>query len=225
MKPFAGVQAVSFDVGGTLIDPWPSVGHVYAEVAREVGWATLDPVLLNARFATVWSSKRDFDYTREGWWQLVQETFRGLGNDPVSPALFGRLYERFTEATAWRLYEDVRPTLAALRRAGYQLAVVSNWDDRLRPLLRNLKLEAYFAVIEVSGESGFHKPSPRIFQRTVSALELSPRQVLHVGDSLREDFHGAGDAGLRRVLLSRAGPAREPDRIAELTALGRMLGC
>jgi hypothetical protein len=27
------IRAVSFDVGGTLIEPWPSVGRAYAEVA------------------------------------------------------------------------------------------------------------------------------------------------------------------------------------------------
>ena len=28
---------VSLDVGGTLIQPWPSVGHVYAEVGERFG--------------------------------------------------------------------------------------------------------------------------------------------------------------------------------------------
>ena len=27
------IRAVTFDVGGTLIQVWPSVGHVYADVA------------------------------------------------------------------------------------------------------------------------------------------------------------------------------------------------
>jgi len=34
---FGGIRAISFDVGGTLIRPWPSVGHVYAEVAAQQG--------------------------------------------------------------------------------------------------------------------------------------------------------------------------------------------
>ena len=33
MTHLGHIQAVTFDVGGTLIRPWPSVGHVYAEVA------------------------------------------------------------------------------------------------------------------------------------------------------------------------------------------------
>ena len=30
MSPLEEIKAVTFDVGGTLIRPWPSVGHVYA---------------------------------------------------------------------------------------------------------------------------------------------------------------------------------------------------
>ena len=41
------IRAVTFDVGGTLIEPWPSVGHVYAEVAAQHGWAGLSIEALN----------------------------------------------------------------------------------------------------------------------------------------------------------------------------------
>ena len=43
------VEAITLDVGGTLIEPWPSVGHIYAEVAaRNVVQA--EPVELTRRF-------------------------------------------------------------------------------------------------------------------------------------------------------------------------------
>ncbi len=41
------IRAVTFDVGGTLIEPWPSVGHVYAEVAARHGVAAIDVATLN----------------------------------------------------------------------------------------------------------------------------------------------------------------------------------
>jgi hypothetical protein len=36
-QALSGIRAVTFDVGGTLIEPWPSVGRVYAEVAARHG--------------------------------------------------------------------------------------------------------------------------------------------------------------------------------------------
>src|SRR5690242_10554818 len=131
MKLSPGIQAVSFDVGGTLIDPWPSVGHVYAAVAAEAGFPPYDPVLLNAQFAAAWRAKSNFNYTPAAWAELVVRTFSGPPDRfGLSTPLFQQLYDRFVEAAVWRIYEDVRPSLQALQRGGIKLAVISNWDDR-----------------------------------------------------------------------------------------------
>jgi putative hydrolase of the HAD superfamily len=212
------VQAVSFDVGGTLIDPWPSVGHVYAAVAAEAGLAACDPAVLTAQFVAAWKSKVDFDCTREAWARLVVRTFGG-SEEEFGPrtAFFERLYNRFTEASAWRIYPDVLPTLRALRDRGLKLAAISNWDDRLRPLLRNLELDRWFAVVEVSAESGFHKPAPEIFRRAAQALDLPASSVLHVGDSRTEDLQGAQAAGFQALLLARHRASGAPEEIASLS--------
>jgi putative hydrolase of the HAD superfamily len=223
MTPLEGVRAVSFDVGGTLIDPWPSVGHVYAAAAAKAGLENYDPEHLNARFRRAWLAKREFDYSKQAWAKLVIETFDGAEKAfGARSAFFEQLYSRFTEASAWRIYEDVVPALEALRRRGLRLAVISNWDERLRPLLRNLGLDGFFDVIEVSAESGFHKPAPEIFHRAADKLGVSAAAVLHIGDSGVEDVTGAQDAGLKSVLLSRFKP-RE-GAISSLAEVPKLIG-
>jgi putative hydrolase of the HAD superfamily len=224
MSAFAGVRAVSFDVGGTLIDPWPSVGHVYAAVAREAGLPEFDPVQLNQRFAAAWRAKVRFDYSRRAWAELVTSTFGGSAAEyGVDSALFERLYDRFTEDRAWRLYADVLPALQGLAARRFKLAAISNWDDRLRPLLRRLALDDYFQVITVSAECHCHKPDPGLFLRAAAQLALEPVQVLHVGDSQTEDFQGARGAGLRALLLKRNAPPQGPGEIGSLWELLRLL--
>src|ERR1051326_9281154 len=71
------IRAITFDVGGTLIDPWPSVGHVYAAVAAESGLPAYDPAVLNAQFVAAWRAKANFDYSRAAWASLVVSTFAG----------------------------------------------------------------------------------------------------------------------------------------------------
>ena len=61
------IRAVTFDVGGTLIQPWPSVGHVYAEVAALHGYRALDAEQLNRRFAAAWRQRTNFAYARADW--------------------------------------------------------------------------------------------------------------------------------------------------------------
>jgi putative hydrolase of the HAD superfamily len=218
------IQAVSFDVGGTLIKPHPSVGHVYAEVAIKAGLASFDPDLLNARFSSAWSGKVHFDYSRRAWAEIVLKTFAGCSETfGASSPFFQQLYERFAQADAWRLYDDVFPALEALTGRGLKLAVISNWDDRLRLLLQNLRLDRFFDAIEVSGESGFHKPAPEIFHRAIQTLGLPANTVLHVGDSPLEDFEGAERAGLRALLIRRKGRQSAGTAISSLLELKAIL--
>src|SRR5258705_6961701 len=90
------IQAVSFDVGGTLIQPWPSVGHAYAEVAACNGFSGISPMVLNRRFARAWRALKRFNHRRSEWARLVNETFRGLVTPLPARTFFPELYEHFS---------------------------------------------------------------------------------------------------------------------------------
>jgi len=198
--------AVSFDAGGTLLEPWPSVGHAYAAVARRWCGVAPDAAAINRRFQAAWATRgAAFDYSRAAWAGLVATVMRGLSPCAEDPRFFAALYDHFAGPEPWRVFPDVVPTLTALRRRGLRLAVVSNWDARLRPLLAALGLAEFFEVIVVSGEVGWHKPDPRLFDHAAGQLGLPPDRILHVGDSLEEDVRGAGRAGWQAVWLARNG--------------------
>jgi putative hydrolase of the HAD superfamily len=201
--PRAQIKAVTFDVGGTLIEPWPSVGHVYAEVAARHGLKNLSPEQINSRFKAAWKNREHFDYTRQDWARLVDEVF----GEPIATApggtFFADLYERFANPDVWRIFEDVEPTLNALASRGIRLAVISNWDERLRGLLRRLNLSRYFEAFAISCEVGFTKPSRFIFQQAAVDLDLRPSAILHVGDSFELDIEGAKAAGFQALRIHR----------------------
>ena len=81
--------------------------------------------------------------------------------------------------------------------------VISNWDNRLPPLLVDLGPSSYFDAIFVSGCEGFQKPDSRIFSRAAQALDLCADSILHIGDSQNEDVKGAEEAGFMALLLDR----------------------
>jgi len=215
--------AVSFDVGGTLIEPWPSVGHVYAEVAAGFGLADLEPDALNRGFASAWKSRRGHDYSRAAWQSLVNETFASAGASHPSDECFHALYHRFEQAEVWRVFEDVQPTLEALRAQGIRMAVISNWDERLRPLLGELELARWFEAVVISHEAGHTKPAPEIFLRAAEQLNLEPEYILHVGDSAREDEEGARRAGMQAALLDRSAKDGGGTTISTLASLPELL--
>lgn len=228
--PFNGViivesistQAVSFDVGGTLIEPWPSVGAVYAEVAAAHGFDHLPVDQINTQFNRAWKEKVDFQFTEAGWLGIVTLTFADLISADDCVKFFPYLYRRFEDPDVWRIYDDVLPTLDDLAGRGFRLAVVSNWDNRLRTLLKNLKLLSFFETATISGDIGFTKPSPVPFEHTLKKLGLPPSAVVHVGDSTSEDIDGAERAGITGILVRRGQPER-PHTLTKLTQLSSLL--
>lgn len=203
MHPECPIHTVTFDVGGTLIEPWPSVGHVYAGMAARHG-VKAEPEVLNDGFRQAWKAKDEFDYSQEAWFELVRKSFGPLAGK-LPDTFFPEVYHRFEEADAWRVHEDVLPVLDDLASQDFNLGVISNWDERLRPLLKNLKLTGYFQAITVSCEVQFTKPSPVIFEQALRSLGAAPAAVLHVGDSREEDAVGARGAGLQGLHLHRDG--------------------
>src|ERR1700686_4517281 len=84
-------------------------------------------------------------------------------------AFFEAAYSHFAEAGVWELYPDVIEVLEALRPR-FDLAVVSNFDGRLRMILEQLGVTQRFSHIFLSSELGADKPDPEIYRR---ALALS----------------------------------------------------
>ena len=192
-----------------MIAPHASVGAVYARVAARNGCGALSVEELDRRFRQAWKRVDGFQHRREDWEALVDQVFQGLVPEPPSRTFFGELYDEFARPDAWQVFDDVIPTLEWLAGAGMDLAVISNWDERLRPLLRGLRLDRYFNVIVVSGELGFPKPSPVIFDEALRQLGCPASAALHVGDELRDDFSGATAAGMQALHLRRDAESRD----------------
>jgi putative hydrolase of the HAD superfamily len=213
------LQAVTFDVGGTLIQPWPSVGAVYADVASRRGILTANPAELERRFRSCWRAREESPHSRTGWEALVDEVFQGLCSDPPSRTFFPELYDRFASPETWRIFDDVDPALEDLRRKGLRIGVISNWDERLRPLMRGLGLANQFQSMTISCEAGFAKPAPGIFAAAAEQLGVRPESILHVGDDWERDVRGAAAAGFRSVQIRRDAGVQVASTLTDLREL------
>jgi HAD superfamily hydrolase (TIGR01549 family) len=115
-------------------------------------------------------------------------------------------YMRLLQSARFRtLYEDVIPTLEALRSTSIRLGVLSNASRDLVPLLFRFGVAHYFDAIIVSELVGSEKPQREIFMKALETLDVEPQEAVHVGDSYHHDYLGATRAGLQAVLLDRKG--------------------
>lgn len=217
------IRAVTLDAGGTLFEPWPSVGSVYAREAALAGVPGVDPGLLEARFVAAWKARVSFDYTRRSWERIVRTCFEGMAGPEDTRRIFNGIYDAFARAHSWKVFPEVREAVEQLASRGMRMAVVSNFDERLGPLLRELGLDRHFDVILASGPLGVHKPDSAIFLQACRRLGVSPAETIHVGDGLEEDVEGARRAGLGAVHLKRRASRVGAGEIRDLGELGAFL--
>jgi putative hydrolase of the HAD superfamily len=221
-------RLVVLDAAGTLLAVAGSVGEVYAEDARELG-AELDPREIESAFGRAMRAAPPLAFghlapsAREtaarGWWRAVaRAAIADAGESPADfafDAFFDRAWDRFSHPNAWCLYDDVRPGLRALRVRGVPLAVFSNWDARLPPILTALGVGGYFCRVIVSLDLQAAKPSPAAYAAVVRQLAepAAGGRLVMVGDRLDHDVLPALAAGLEAVWLDRSGLGHAPDGV------------
>jgi len=206
------LKAIFFDAVGTLFYLTKTVGDHYALVGSELG-LTLDAHELDRAFYTASAKmppRSAINGPREdddkGWWRQLVD----LVLDQLAPSLsefdrdnfFEIAYEHFAQAGVWKLYPEVVDILRELQPR-YQLAVVSNFDGRLRFILEQLGISKFFAHIFISSEIGADKPDPEIYRRALKFMNLKPDQVLYVGDDPDRDWKAAAATGLSVFELDR----------------------
>jgi putative hydrolase of the HAD superfamily len=206
------LKAIFFDAVGTLFYLTKTVGDHYAFVAEEVG-LKLNAKKLDAAFHSAWKQmppRQAVDGPRENddkdWWRelanLVLEEAAPTIDELDRDNFFEVAYEHFAEAGVWELYPEVIGVLDKLRPR-FDLAIVSNFDGRLRVILERLGMSKYFGHVFISSEIGADKPDSEIFRRALTFLDLQPGDVLHVGDDPERDWKAATVAGLSIFQLDR----------------------
>ena len=200
---FNSTETISFDATGTLFDPFPSIGAIYAEVLHEHGVYLSEPEL-EMRFMSQFHKSRAVPMDpvnemleRERWVQVVQ----GILEEEYNDAIFNSLWKTMGNGDRWKQKPRLLKTLQELKELGFKLVIVSNWDRRLLKILSDLKLERFFDKVFLSTDLETEKPSEEIYRMVAQELEVRPSTLLHIGNSPANDYKSAIRAGWNALLL------------------------
>jgi HAD superfamily hydrolase (TIGR01549 family) len=100
-------------------------------------------------------------------------------------------------------FPDVVSNLERLKK-GYKLAIVSNINHGLEAFKRS-GLESFFDYKFYSFEVGMIKQDPEFFRYVLKKIGMKPDKVIMVGDCMFGDIDPAERAGIRSILIKRAG--------------------
>ena len=182
------VQAVAFDLDGTLVDSVPDLAAAANEMRAVLGMERLPE-------ATVRS------YVGDGIAVLVHRALTDDEHGQADLPLFERGSEVFLRYYADHIADQTRPYpeteagLGLLKSLGIPLAVVTNKSDLLAiKLLKALKREQYFSIVVGGNTLNVRKPSGEPLRHVAGVLGIQTQNMLMVGDS-RNDMLAAKDAG------------------------------
>ena len=151
---------------------------------------------------------------RPDWRAYWAEVVR-VSTGSASPALLEALLRYFARPDAWRVAEGAEACARAVAEHGMKVAIVSNWDLRLRGTLQALGVLRWVDAAIISSEVGVEKPHPGIFHRACERLAVDPSRALHVGNDVGDDLRAARAAGCHALLW--------PDEVGSFAALARRL--
>ena len=212
------IRALIFDVNGTLIDIETDEGleEIYRAIAH---FLTYQGIFLHRGevrdlYFQIMQQQRErsteifaeFDVV-EVWREFLQnkasDYIHSLPSEKREhlPLFLAELHRGIARKRL-RPYPQVQETLDQLR-SQYHMAVVSDAQSVYAvPELHAVCLLHYFNPIIVSGDFGYRKPDPRLFQMALDTLQVRPEQALFFGNDLYHDIFGAQQVGMKAIFVS-----------------------
>jgi putative hydrolase of the HAD superfamily len=213
-----GIQAVFFDMGGTIetmdatrelrLRATPELQERLraAGIDLHLGDEELYAVVMNGwRRYHAWTVETTEELSpRRVWGEYI------LAGLPVDPEIVGAAAQDLMFFLETRYYQrEMRPempeVLAAIKKMGLKIGLISNVcsKDQVPVNLAQYGIREYFDPIVLSGEYGRRKPDPAIFHHAARLANVPTGGCVYVGDRIARDILGARRAGFKLAIQIR----------------------
>ena len=227
------IKAVFLDLYNTIVYFVPPRDERQSLACREFGLAVAPAALWKAYVTAedFWTEEngrsalaRRSPEELEAFYARYEQVLLRAAGVEVNLDLARRIYGRYSQMPReLRLFDDVLPTIAEIKRRGLRLGLISNTDRDVAPLCADLGVADHFDFILSSCTVGYEKPDPRIFQLALAKAEVGAAEAIHVGDQYKSDVIGARAAGIRPLLLDRYDMLAHLDGCTRVRTLGEVL--
>jgi putative hydrolase of the HAD superfamily len=228
------IKALAFDVNGTLIDIltdenmeeiYRSLRHFLTYQGIDISRADLRDLYFRLMKEQQGASPELYpEYDAVDIWRTIlmdhQSPFtRSLPTTQrdTMPLFLAQMYRAISRKRL-QLYPYVQETLEKLRTR-FPMAIVTDAQSAFAMgELHHVGLTDYFHPIIVSGDYGYRKPDPRLFQKALEGMGVTAAETLYLGNDMYRDIYGAKQAGMQTLLFnSPQGDKTYPDTSPDFT--------
>ncbi len=186
------MQAVLFDLDGTLIDTAADFIRIIQNMCREEGRAVLDADLIRTQVS-------------EGARAMVKLVYPELAvDDSIFIAHRQRFLDEYGEniAVETDLFQGMYPLIEDLEKHNIPWGIVTNKPRGLsESLLEALNLTERCSVLICPDDVPHTKPDPEPMYLAASHLQIDPKQIIYVGDHPR-DIDAGRNASMYTILAA-----------------------
>ena len=227
------IKTVFFDAGNTLLTPAIPESQALSDAAASLG-ITIDAADIEKHipamyehyerlFAQDQSAWADEKRAVNLWMSMYYHLCDLLGITEKASQIAQKGYDTFLDPMSWTLFDDVMPTLLALRSRQIPIGIISNWDCSLDSIIDGMGLRHHFDVVLSSAAVGMYKPHPAIFERALHELGAEREESMYVGDHIIADVEGSLNAGFTAVLIDRENRYPDNERYIRVQDLREIL--
>jgi putative hydrolase of the HAD superfamily len=138
---------------------------------------------------------------------ILQDAGIKAGENVIMGLLNGALQAQAKMKLA--LYDDVMPAIDELKKRKLIVGLISNIERSMSGALYELGLSSKLDVVVTSQDAGANKPQPEIFRFALQKAGIKPAEAIYIGDQYQIDVLGARGAGMKGILIDRAGHHEE----------------
>ncbi|MBN1188438.1 MAG: HAD family hydrolase [Dehalococcoidales bacterium] len=208
------IKAVLFDWFNTLVHYDPPREELYRNIFKEYGiTVTFNQIykglLIGDRYffsAQTRSRVRGASFEdRAAEFTLYCRAIAAEAGLELSPEIqleiIRKVLKQFTGE--YTLYNDVMPLFQWLKQRQRTIGVITNADSNVAGLVEKLGMKPFLDVLVTSGEVGVEKPDPPIFLAAIERSGVKKGEAVYIGDQYQSDVLGAGNVGMKAILLDR----------------------
>jgi len=195
MKP---TKIISFDLDGTITDS-SFANSVWLEKIPKL-YAQKNNISINKAKKTVFENYKEIGNEKLEWYDIAYWLTK-FNLDIKPKDLLNSSKDKI------KLFDDVSNTLNKLSKLKKRVIIISNARREFVDLeINQTGIEKFFDhIFSATSDFNLVKNKPTIFLKVCMICEISPSEMIHIGDNYKFDYEIPHKMGINAIFLDRIG--------------------